>query len=131
MKEYCRLIGCSGTGVDCPGNPQCEILRKKFPDIQNEFTEELLKGCSDMKKIKCDSHGKVEWKRHLICTECERVYDEKKSEMIVHLRANRCYCGALFAPTIKNDEVLEDQNFSARPICPQCYQNKIKQKRGF
>lgn len=27
-KELCILIGCSGVNKDCPGNPDCEILKK-------------------------------------------------------------------------------------------------------
>ena len=28
MKDLCILIGCSGTDKNCPGNPNCEILKK-------------------------------------------------------------------------------------------------------
>jgi hypothetical protein len=28
LSEICTLIGCSGLSKDCPGNPDCPILKK-------------------------------------------------------------------------------------------------------
>ncbi len=53
MKRLCILLGCSGINSDCPGNPDCEILRdiaitdpeicrKVFPDTLDSCTETLL-----------------------------------------------------------------------------------------
>jgi hypothetical protein len=36
LKSICRGIGCSGTNLDCPGNPSCDILRKIIKEERNE-----------------------------------------------------------------------------------------------
>jgi hypothetical protein len=28
LKKVCRLIGCSGMSDNCPGSPNCEIIKK-------------------------------------------------------------------------------------------------------
>lgn len=78
------------------------------------------------KKVDCKKHGAVEWKHHLMCDQCERVYDKKTAEMIVEKRGNKCYCGATFAPTNKNTY----EPFSAVIICPQCYRKKLQENTG-
>jgi hypothetical protein len=81
-----------------------------------------------LNKINYDSHGEVKWKFHLVCGNCGRVFDKEKAEFIVEQRSNICFCGVLFAPTDKNRN-KEEKEFYARPICPQCYQKKIKEKK--
>jgi hypothetical protein len=41
-KEICSLIGCTGTDQKCPGNENCEIIRKIKQcqkDMENDFTD--------------------------------------------------------------------------------------------
>jgi hypothetical protein len=35
LKELCKTIGCSGIDKECPGNVNCEILKKLAEDKDN------------------------------------------------------------------------------------------------
>lgn len=73
-----------------------------------------------MKKIKCSVHGKVLWKNHIICMECERVYNEEEQDRIWENRKNICHCGKTLLPE-------KEKEFSARGICPKCYRKRRNQ----
>ena len=64
--------------------------------------------------IKCDEHGSVPWKGHIICDNCSRIY----------LSANDapefCNCGVRLVP-----RGFDHLAFSARMICEACFNERI------
>lgn len=87
-------------------------------------------------KIKCRDHQWVDWEGHVVCSECNRVYQTKDDEL-PHFAPMVCACGVKLMPgkdngkeprpsgtlgrTQRASEAKRDQKFSARSCCPECF----------
>jgi len=75
-----------------------------------------------MTTIECDDHERVEWEGHIVCANCERVYQTKDDEL-PRFAPMICACGQKLMPD-RDPEQRKSIDFSARPCCPKCYQER-------
>ena len=65
--------------------------------------------------IRCDTHGSLPWNGDVVCACCDRVYRDGGTDF--------CRCGARLRPDPESSSV----EFSARAICPECYEQRMRQ----
>ncbi len=71
--------------------------------------------------IRCDSHGDVPWQGHVVCDNCERVY-QTSDQGAPNYAPLDCVCGEQLMPTPGEDEGTGSAgDFTARSVCPGCY----------
>lgn len=80
------------------------------------------------KHLRCDRHGRVEWKLTVACGACSRIYqivpDDEEFKPICEgaVRApEKCECGKRLAP---EHGVPGGGVFWARPVCTECFISK-------
>lgn len=135
MADYSGL----GTGAACPN---CGSRLTCDPGDEGlEFTgtaecplchagRVLVWKNKDMVKtrvIDCGDHGdKIPWEGHLVCDNCRTVYSADGAQETMLHNGGRCACGSKLLPDA--DDKIDD--FSGRPICPKCFNDRTFAKRG-
>lgn len=74
-----------------------------------------------MREIECDTHGWVTWAGEVMCKRCGRLYrlpvdGVAQGELVEPTDPPICDCGARLTPG------ADESEFSARPICGDCYE---------
>lgn len=80
-------------------------------------------------KIRCEKHGVVTWRGHIICGGCGRVYQTNDPNAVFYA-PETCLCHSRLMP--RDDAELEDKmiTFSACACCPTCYGIVIRDYDG-
>lgn len=70
----------------------------------------------------CQLHGKVDWKKHILCNNCKRVYTNSEAIGIFYDKGNKCSCGKFLMPRVgRNLKDFIFKKVQAVPLCPKCY----------
>lgn len=70
----------------------------------------------------CGTHGRRPWKGHIVCANCNRVFQTQNPDEPRYAQ-DVCPCEAQLSPAD-----AEDRDFTARPICDLCYEHRAKQE---
>ena len=79
-------------------------------------------------RVQCQTHGEVDWKGHLACAECHRIYWLKLPQGPLYAADGKlvappgdCECGKPLLPeAARHREEDEDEAFTARMCCAGC-----------
>ena len=78
--------------------------------------------------IFCKTHGEQKWLGHIMCLICGRLYQTKRKEDPLFVKA-QCDCGNRILPGSLGED--EEECFFGRAICPTCFDiNKPRINEG-